>query len=161
VDSIQLTSRLDPYFIIAEEVAKRSPCTRRQYGSVIAFNGPEIYWTGECNKRLSACCNGVCARDTFNTKHGQRTEVGAEIHSEVAALIDTNLKANESHFILVGFEKGHELRGSNVYPCHACALSIKYAGYRYIYIKNTDDFIVPISISEILKYREDEWEPDA
>lgn len=162
--TIPLAKQLEPYFKIAAEVAKKSPCTRRQYGSVIVANGrtyaPEVWHVAECNSRMSRCCNGICARDRFNTRHGQRTEVGAEIHSETAALIASRIPAKESHFVLVGFENGHELRGSAAYPCHACIMAIKFAGYTHIYMRSIEGDIVPVSVAEILEYREREWEPD-
>ncbi len=160
MQAIPLNKRLEPYFKIAAEVAKESECVRRQYGSVIVLNDTSIYHLTACNQRITRCCNGVCARDRFQTKHGQRVEVGAEIHSETAALIKKSIPTKDTHFILVGFENGHELLGNSVYPCHSCAMALKFAGYDYIYIKSKDKEIVPVSVSEILEYREEEWEPD-
>ena len=163
IQTIPLAKQLEPYFKVAEQVAKESPCTRRQYGSVIVYHessAPILWHVAECNSRLSTCCNGICARDRFETKHGQRTEVGAEIHSETAALIKSTIPVQQSHFVLVGFENGHELRGPAAYPCHACIMAIKFAGYKFIYMKDLEGDITPVSVAEILRYREGEWEPD-
>lgn len=160
MQTLPLNIRLEPYFKIAEKTAKLSPCSRRQYGSVIAYAGIGVEHVSACNARVSRCCDGKCARDTFNTQHGQRTEVGAEIHSETAALIESRFSAQSSHFILVGYEHDRELLGTSVYPCYGCAKALKYAGYTYIYIRNISGDITPISVSEILQYREREWETD-
>lgn len=169
IPTIPLTKQLEPYFKVAEQVAKESPCIRRQYGSVIVTNylnglndvvSDLIWHVAECNRRVSKCCNGICARDRYNTRHGQRTEVGAEIHSEIAALISSSIPAKGSHFVLVGFENGHEILGPAAYPCHACIKAIKFAGYTNIYMRNLEGDITPISVAEILRYREEEWEPD-
>jgi len=152
-----------------------SPCIRRQYGSVIARIVPSdiriedieryapnvMEWhVAESNSRVSKCCDGTCARDRFETHHGQRTEVGAEIHSETATLIRSTIPVKDSHFILVGFEGNHQLYGTDVYPCAACIKAIKFAGYKYIYIRDGNKSIVPVSVNEILKYREAQWESD-
>lgn len=158
---IPLVKRLEPYFTIAEIEAHKSPCVRRQYGAVIAEPNADFdttFYYSSFNKRVSPCCdNNLCARDRVDTRHGGSTEIGGEIHAETSLLILRGM--NRGYFILVGFEKGEQLLGNNVLPCHACAMALKFAGYRYIYIRNEDKQIVPISIKEIMDIRIAEWEP--
>lgn len=156
-----IVKQLEPYFKIAEREANKSPCTRRQYGSVIAYriNGTfTIFYDKGYNARVSACCDGnICARDVIKTRHGGSVEIGAEIHSEVAALISSGKATPNSFFILVGFEKNTELYGTNVYPCHSCAVAIKFAGYSHIFIKDKNKQIIQVPINEIINYRISEW----
>jgi len=158
VIEIPVVKRLEPYFKIAEDEANKSLCIRRQYGAVVITENPDDNWFDAAhNKRISTCCGGnTCARDRINTRHGGNVEVGGEIHAETAVLIDTALKG---FFILVGFEKGHELLGPDVYPCHSCAMAIKFAGYKHIYIRDKNKLIVPVSVSQIIEYRIQQWEP--
>jgi len=77
------TKKLLPYFSIALETAKTSPCTRRKYGAVIASLSNDVFYTAAANYGISKCCQGnVCARDRLGIQHGQRVEVGGEIHAE-------------------------------------------------------------------------------
>lgn len=151
---------LEPYFKVGEEIAKASPCTRRQYGAVIVVSGPEIYYQTAFNKRIGRCCGGSCIRDRFGFANGERVEIGGEIHAETAALI--NFEPDDiynAYFILVGFlSNGTELLGRSVWPCHMCAMNIAFAGFKYIYIRNTNGIISPVSIYEIIEGREQEWE---
>lgn len=157
---IPLIKRLEPYFKIAEDEAHKSPCTRRQYGAVIASITSDISWQLSHNIRVSPCCDGnLCARDRVNTRHGGSVEIGGEIHAETSLLVKTGMNTWLGNFILVGFEKGKELLGDTVYPCHSCAMAIKFAGYKHIYIRNKNKVITPVSINEIINYRIAEWEP--
>jgi deoxycytidylate deaminase len=150
---------LQGYFRIAEAEAHKSECTRRQYGSIIVYENGWEYATGY-NQRVTSCCNGVCARDRFKIKHGERTEVGGEVHSEIAALVNFDKgRLAGAHFLLAGFSGEVQLFGSSTYPCHACAIAIKYVGFRNIYVKISDSVITPVSISQIIADRQVEWEP--
>lgn len=157
-----ITSKLlEPYFLIAENAAKESPCQRRQYAALIAYGGPNAdpLFVVENNNRQSRCCNGECARTAYSVNNGERVEVGAEVHAETAALIRQPKKGWV--FLLVGqTTKGNPLYGKDVYPCHVCALNIKFAGYKNIFIKTAKDRIEPVSIDAIIEHREQEWESD-
>lgn len=167
MESITRINRLEPYFKIAQDEAKKSECVRRQYGALIVSEKPEIIYRTAANSRVSKCCGGnICARNRFNIESGRNVEVGAEIHAEIATLItwiasdfSDSSRLWNSKFILVGFDKGKELLGKTCYPCHACALAIKFAGFRYVYMFNEDRAITPYSISRIIAERELEWEP--
>jgi deoxycytidylate deaminase len=93
----------------------------------------------------------------YGFQNGERVEVGAEIHAETAALIAAPKKGEV--FILVGQTASGPLYGPSVYPCHGCALAIKFGGYKYIYIKTDKDTIQAVSIAKIIEYREEEWQP--
>lgn len=159
--------RLFPYFERATEVAKKSPCSRRQYGAVILghthlsiTHGEPVAYTGY-NERVTDCCNGnICVRDRFKNPNGGRIEQGAEVHAEAAVLLNSGFGRaflSDRDFVLVGFQNDRELLDTSVYPCHYCAMLIKFCGFTKIYIRNEERKIVPVSIEEILDYRQAEW----
>jgi deoxycytidylate deaminase len=151
-----------PYFKIAAKTAEESPCVRRKYGAVVAYAGSDIRFIPATNARVAKCCDGACMRTRLSLMNGERTEVGAEVHAEIAALIRAGEYEDGAYFILVGFDnRGKELYGKNVYPCHACALAIKFAGYDHVYIRTSATEIRAVSTSKILQDRETEWEPVA
>jgi deoxycytidylate deaminase len=148
---------VEPYHKIALRTASKSPCVRRQYGAVIAYWSDTPTMITACNARVTKVCNWACVRERFGIVHGSRTELGAEVHAEQAALIEASKMGDL--FVLAGWRKQEELKGTDCYPCLVCARMIKYAGYKWIYIKNEDDQIVPVSIYDIIVYREQELGP--
>jgi dCMP deaminase len=162
MQEIPVIRRLKPYFDIASDAALASPCIRRQYGAVIVTKNGELDFLARTNSRVSRCCNNfICARDRARLRNGENVEIGAEVHAETAALIDyTPVDGRYAYFLLVGYNGRQELLGTGVYPCHTCAVNLKYAGFNWIYIKDNHGEICPVSISDILEYREAEWEYD-
>lgn len=160
-DLIQI-KHLEPYFKVAEQVAKESPCVRRQYGVVIADKySNELAFTTAYNERVTHCCDHICIRDALGLFNGERVEAGAEVHAETAALIKSAPREGvERTMVLVGYKGAHELLWEDVWPCRTCALNIKYAGIKYIYVRNRARIITPVSVAEIIEHREREWEPE-
>lgn len=149
--------RAEVWMKLAEEVAQESPCIRRQYGAVISDDSG--YVVQGFNARMSNCCKGkVCIRDRYGTLNGERAELGAEIHAEQAVLIKYDYNSPlPVRFYLAGFAHGEQLLDENVYPCHSCALMIKYAGFRTVVIRSSSGLIVPVSIAQIIESRENAW----
>jgi deoxycytidylate deaminase len=154
-------SKLAPYYKIALQHAKESPCTRRRYGAVIAYDKEPIMSIG-FNARVTSCCdNGICIRDRAGLVNGLRTELGSEVHAEQAVLIEAPRKGLA--FILAGWQVVSyydlvELTGTNVFPCLVCARMIKYAGYKWVTMK-MDTELESIHIEDIIEYRERELGP--
>jgi len=165
--------RLEPYFKIALEETEKSPCVRRKYAAMIVYDwygdigdkGTDWNpWHLNANERVSKECDQFCAR--YGVRPGENIERGAEIHAEAAVLIKAGQHKMHSYFILVGKDSktGEELLDTECLPCHVCALMIKWAGYEFVYHKDIAGRIVPLSIDEIIEYREAEttariWEP--
>lgn len=114
----------DEYFMnIAEDVAKRSTCTRRQIGCVIVDGVTrEIVATGyNGNPRGQGHCTEIgCIRDIQNIPSGERSEVCTAVHAEQNALI----------------QAGTRSRGGTLYclimPCNTCAKMIVNAGIKRV-----------------------------
>lgn len=152
--------QIHPYYLIASRTAKLSPCDRRQYGAVVIDRKDGMNYAAECNSRQSRCCNTVCARTRMQFRNGERVEVGAEVHAETAAIIAFGGTGSDTAvMVLAGFSGNRELLSEDAYPCHTCALNIKFAGIKWVYIKDRTKNITPVLTSEIIKYREAEWEP--
>jgi dCMP deaminase len=141
----------------AENAALNSPCIRRKYGAVIT--GDNGFGTIMCsvgwNVRMGRCCsNDICIRDINNTGHAQGIEKGGEIHAEMAALVSDKDYAIKS-FYLAGFDRNSKpLLGKSCRPCHMCAMMMKFAGFKYVIIRNTQKELEPISVDEIIEEHE-------
>lgn len=147
---------IEPYYKIALKEAAKSPCVRRKYGVTIIYDDVTLYTTG-FNDRVTRACNTVCVRERYKLENGSRTELGAEVHAEQAALIGAPKKGVA--IVLAGLREEEELKGVEVYPCLVCARMVKYAGYGFIYMKNDLGLISPVSIHDIIEYRESEIGP--
>jgi deoxycytidylate deaminase len=146
----------DTHVQLAREMALQSPCTRRKYGALIT-NGIDTIVTN--NQRVSKCCNSVCVRDALSLYHGERTDVGAEVHAEQAALIRWSKPIDKNTKILVqGYHRDQQIAGEGIfsYPCHACAMMLKFAGFRVVYMTENGN-IIGVSLAEILEYWEEGW----
>lgn len=162
--SLSLASDLEILYKDAVEQAKRSPCLRRKYGVVIAYQDENLGITRHIhgyNQRISRCCNGnLCARERFQASHGEKVEIGAEIHAEQAALINHhNDDLNIHPIFVIACLDGHdrEIFGPMTFPCHTCALMVQYAGFNQVFLKLESDKIEAISIWDIIEHREKEW----
>jgi dCMP deaminase len=129
-------SRLDKteYFLgIAEAVAKRSTCLRRQYGAVIVKDDV-IVSTGYNGspRNVDNCCNvGSCWRATHNIPHGERYEMCQAVHAEANAIINANrADMNGATLYLVGLENGKRIEKPE--PCLLCRKLIRNAQIRRV-----------------------------
>jgi len=105
----------DEYFMnIAQEVSKRSTCTRRQIGAIIVSETGEIRSSGyNGNPRgLPHCEDMGCIRDRLKIPSGTRMETCTAVHAEQNALI----------------QAGPNSKGGTIYstivPCPICARMI-------------------------------------
>jgi dCMP deaminase len=114
----------DEYFMnIAEDVALRSTCIRRQIGCVIVNSiTKEIVASGyNGNPRGQAHCTDMgCIRDIKGLPSGEKSEVCTAVHAEQNALIQARTGS----------------RGATLYclimPCNTCAKMIVNAGIKRV-----------------------------
>lgn len=123
----------DDYFLgIAEAVAARSTCIRRQYGAVIVKDGV-IKSTGyNGSPRNLPNCNevGSCWRTVHNIPHGERYEMCQAVHAEVNAIINASPEdMNGATLYLVGLENGKRIDAK---PCLLCQKVIRNAQIRRV-----------------------------
>lgn len=111
----------DEYFLeIAQVVAKRSTCLRRQIGAVIVRDR-RILTTGYngAPSGLPHCLDIGCLRDELGIPSGTRHEVCRALHSEMNAVIQAA-------------QHGVSTKGATLYctnqPCSMCARMLINAG---------------------------------
>jgi len=143
----------DQYFLqVAQVVAKRSTCLRRQIGAVIVRER-RILATGYngAPSGLAHCLDIGCLRDQLGIPSGTRTELCRALHSEMNAIIQAA-------------QHGVSTKGATLYcthqPCSVCARMLINAGVRrVVYIgEYPDDFTQQILREagiELVRYTED------
>ena len=120
----------DEYYLnIAEVVAQRATCLRRQYGAVIVKDD-EIISTGYngAPRGEPNCCDvGFCWREANHIPHGEQYEKCVSVHAEQNAIISASRKdLLGSTLYLVGLENGVRIESPK--PCDICRRLIKNSG---------------------------------
>jgi len=116
----------DEYFFqIAQQVATRSTCMRRQVGAVLVKD-KRILSTGYngAPRGISHCIEVGCLRDELGIPSGERHELCRALHAEQNAIAQSALH-------------GVKIEGSTLYcthqPCSLCAKMIINAGILEVY----------------------------
>lgn len=119
----------DEYFMqIADVVATRSTCCRRQVGAAIV-KGKRLLTTGYngAPQGLAHCLEIGCMREKLGIPSGERHELCRGLHAEQNAIIQ-------------GALYGVEIEGATLYcthmPCSACAKMLINAGIRRVVFRH-------------------------
>ncbi|MFQ6051016.1 MAG: cytidine/deoxycytidylate deaminase family protein [Candidatus Hydrothermarchaeota archaeon] len=118
---------LDEYFMkIAEVVAQRSTCLRRNFGTVIVKD-KHIISTGYngAPRGMPHCLDIGCLRDELEIESGTRHETCRGVHAEQNAIIQCAFHGKSS--------KDATLYVTG-YPCKICAKMIINAGIKRVVI---------------------------
>lgn len=120
-------SKREYYLKIAETVALRSTCLRRQYGAVIVKNDQIVAtgYNGSARGETNCCDVGTCWREEHGVPHGQQYEKCLAVHAEDNAISQAGRDAFGATLYLAGFENGKRVEAK---PCLMCARKIKNAG---------------------------------
>ena len=134
------------YLDIAQTVAERGTCLRRNYGAIIV-NNDEIVSTGYVGAprgRKNCSDLGTCIRQELNIPRGERYEICRSVHAEANAIISAS--RNElinSTLYLVGLEADTGEIVANSSCCSMCKRMVINAGIKNVVIRDTyDDFRV-------------------
>ena len=131
----------DTYYLdIAEAVAKRSTCLRRQYGAVIVAHDEIIAtgYNGAPRGETNCCDTGICYKSTHKkpvdkkaANHGEQYGICVAVHAEQNAIISAARK---------------DMQGATLYlacldsdtepaPCNICDRMIKNAGIARVVVR--------------------------
>lgn len=145
------TDKHNYYLDIAETVAERGTCLRRNYGSIIVKNDEIVStgYTGAPRARKNCIDVGECIRVKMNVARGERYELCRSVHSEANAIISAS--RNEmlgSTLYLVGKEKETGELVANATSCGMCKRLIINAGISKVIIRNTETEFTIIDVRE-------------
>jgi dCMP deaminase len=145
----QRVSKDDYYMTLAQTVALRSTCTRRQYGAIIVSTGDHILSTGYngAARNEPHCLNTGCERERLNVPKGERYELCVSVHAEANAIIQAA-------------RGGVSINGATLYvngtPCRMCWRLIKNAGIDDVVYTDDDpespgfDSLVRVRAQEVM-----------
>ncbi len=130
------------YLDIAQVVAKRGTCLRRNFGAIIVKNDEIIAtgYTGAPRGRKNCSDLNYCRREKLNIPRGTHYELCRSVHAEANCIISAARRDMiDSTLYLVGTEKKTGTFIENANSCSMCKRLIINAGITKVVIRDTKD----------------------
>lgn len=132
--------KINYYLDIAQTVAERGTCLRRNFGAIIVKNDAIIAtgYNGSPRGRVNCSDRGFCTREKLNIPRGQRYELCRSVHAEANCIISAaRSEMMGAELYLAGLDaKTGEING-DVEPCSMCKRLIINAGIERVYVRAT------------------------
>ena len=125
--------KINYYLDIAQTVAARGTCLRRNFGAIIVKNDEIIStgYVGAPRGRQNCCDLGYCTREKLNVPRGERYELCRSVHAEANAIISApRSEMIGSTLYLVGLEYKDGSYVAQRQPCAMCKRLIINARHR-------------------------------
>lgn len=136
--------KINYYLDIAQTVAERGTCLRRNYGAIIVKNDEIIStgYTGAPRGRKNCLDLGICIRQEMNIPRGERYEMCRSVHAEANAIISASRRDMiDAEMFIVGIEGGTGEFVANSSSCAMCKRQIINSGIKTVYIRdNATDY---------------------
>lgn len=130
------------YLDIAETVAERGTCLRRNYGAIIVKNDEIIStgYVGAPRGRQNCIDLGKCIRQELKIPRGERYEICRSVHAEANAIISAERRDMiDAVMYLVGIEMETGELVKNSCCCAMCKRMVINAGIKTVVIRDTHD----------------------
>ena len=151
---MQRRDKRNYYLDIAQTVAERGTCLRRNYGAIIV-NNDEIVSTGYVGAprgRKNCSDLGTCIRQEMNIPRGERYELCRSVHAEANAIISASRKDMlGATLYLVGIEVSDGSIIANSCCCAMCKRMVINAGILEVVIRDTENEYRVINVEDWIK----------
>ena len=134
--------KINYYLDIAETVAERGTCLRRNYGAIIVKNDEIIStgYVGAPRGRKNCSDLGYCIRQKLQIPRGERYELCRSVHAEANAIISASRnELIDATLYLVGLEASTGELVANSCCCAMCKRMVINAGIKNVVIRDTKD----------------------
>lgn len=134
--------KVNYYLDIAQTVAERGTCLRRNYGAIIVKNDEIIStgYVGAPRGRKNCSDLGFCIRQEMNIPRGERYEMCRSVHAEANAIISASRnELIDSTLYLVGLEASTGELVANSCCCAMCKRMVINAGIKNVVIRDTHE----------------------
>lgn len=143
--------KVNYYLDLAEVVAQRGTCLRRNYGAVIVKDDEVVStgYVGAPRGRKNCSDLGICIRQKMKIPRGERYELCRSVHAEANAIISApRERMIGSSMYLTGkeAETGEYIRESN--SCSMCKRLMINAGIETVYIRDDKDHYRIVRIAD-------------
>lgn len=143
--------KINYYLDIAQTVAGRGTCLRRNYGAILVKNDEIIStgYTGAPRGRKNCIDLGYCMRVKMNIPRGERYELCRSVHSEANCIISAARRDMiGSTMYLVGKDAATGEIVENASSCAMCKRMIINAGIKEVIVRDTPQEFRVISVEE-------------
>lgn len=130
------------YLDIAQTVAERGTCLRRNYGAIIVHNDEIIStgYVGAPRGRKNCSDLGVCIRCELKIPRGERYEMCRSVHAEANAIISASRRDMiGASLYLVGLEADSGELVPDSSCCSMCKRMVINSGIREVIIRDTEE----------------------
>lgn len=132
--------KINYYLDIAQTIASRGTCLRRNYGSLIVLNDEVVStgYVGAPRGRENCSDLGFCMREKLNIPRGERYELCRSVHSEANAIISaarSDMLGGTLYLVGVEYATGELVKSAS--PCAMCRRLIINAGLSTVIVRNT------------------------
>ncbi len=142
--------KVNYYLDIAQTVAERGTCLRRNFGAIIVKNDEIIAtgYNGAPRGRANCSDVGSCLREKLGVPKGQRYELCRSVHAEANCIISApRTSMINSTLYLVGLDaKSREVTGA-VEPCSMCKRLIINAGIDKVTVRIAENEFRTIDVN--------------
>lgn len=139
------------YLDIAQTVAERGTCLRRNFGAIIVKNDGIIAtgYNGAPRGRKNCCDVGECTREKLGVPRGQRYELCRSVHAEANCIISApraEMLGSALYLACLDAKSG-ELAG-NTEPCSMCKRLIINAGIERVFVRDSAEKFTEFVVSD-------------
>jgi dCMP deaminase len=148
---MERVSKINYYLDIAQTVAKRCTCLRKQYGAVIVKDDSIVStgYNGAPRGRKNCTDLNFCMRDKLNIPRGERYEMCRSIHAEANAIIAASreeMLGSTLYMTCVDPKTGELVPGTS--SCAMCKRQVINAGIARVVVRDTPDEYRIIEVSD-------------
>ena len=151
--------KINYYLDIAETVAERGTCLRKDYGCIIVKNDEIIStgYVGAPRGRKNCCDLNSCIRENLNVPRGERYELCRSIHAEQNAIISAARKDTiGATMYMVGKDAQTNEVLDYIDSCSMCKRVVINAGIEKVIVrdKNSEKGYREINVQDWIDYDE-------
>jgi len=139
---MQRRDKINYYLDIAQTVAERGTCLRRNYGAIIVKNDEIIStgYTGAPRGRKNCMDLKKCIRQEMNIPRGERYEMCRSVHAEANAIISASRRDMiDATIYIVGIEASSGEIVANSNSCAMCKRTIINSGIKTVVVRDTEN----------------------
>ena len=145
------TDKINYYLDIAETVAERGTCLRRNFGAIIVCNDEIVStgYNGAPRGRANCMDLGVCIREKLGIPRGERYEICRSVHAEANAIISASRKEMlGATLYLAGKDAKTGEYVENASSCSMCKRQIINAGITQVIIRLTKTEYTVVQVAD-------------
>lgn len=143
--------KINYYLDIAQTVAERGTCLRRNFGAIIVKNDEIIAtgYTGAPRGRKNCSDLQFCMREKLSIPRGQRYELCRSVHAEANAIISTSRdKLLDSTLYLACLDAKEHTLVPNTSSCSMCKRLVINAGIKEVIVRDDTEHYRIISVQD-------------